>query len=81
MVFPSANRENVNWAEIFEEFDAAVDWPAAAYYEELADHYPKAKIILSVRDPEAWYESVNETIFTIPPNFPRWIRYLFPPRE
>ena len=75
----AANGEKVDWDEVFAKFDAAVDWPAAAYYQELADYYPDAKIILSVRDPEAWYESAKETIFTIPPNFPRWIRYLFPP--
>jgi hypothetical protein len=29
---------------------------------ELAHHYPDAKVILSKRDPERWYESMSETI-------------------
>jgi hypothetical protein len=44
-------------------FQAAVDWPAAAYWRELAEHYPDAKVILTVRDPDRWYDSVSETIF------------------
>ena len=30
---------------------------------ELAEHYPEAKVILTVRDPDRWYDSVSETIF------------------
>ena len=40
-----------------------MDWPAAAYWRELAEHYPDAKVILTVRDPDRWYDSVSETIF------------------
>ena len=74
----AANGEKVNWDDVFSGFEAAVDWPTAAYYEELADKYPDAKIILGVRDPEAWYESVRTSIFIFPPSFPRWIRKLVP---
>ena len=71
--------KTVNWdGDVFSDFEAAVDWPAAAYYEELADKYPNAKIILGVRDPEAWYESVRTSIFMIPTSFPRWIRKAVP---
>ena len=51
------------WDELFSGFRAAVDWPAAAYWRELAEHYPDAKVILTVRDADRWYESVSETIF------------------
>jgi hypothetical protein len=51
------------WDELFAGFRAAVDWPAAAYWRELAEHYPDAKVILTVRDPGRWYDSVSETIF------------------
>ena len=51
------------WEEVFAGFQAAVDWPAAAYWRELAEQYPEAKVILTVRDPDRWYESVSETIF------------------
>jgi sulfotransferase family protein len=52
-----------DWDAMFAGFQATLDWPAAAYWRELAEHYPDAKVILSVRDPEQWYESVSATIF------------------
>ncbi|MEQ4719286.1 sulfotransferase family protein [Nonomuraea sp. B19D2] len=52
-----------DWDTLFAGFQSAVDWPAAAYWRELAEHYPDAKVILTVRDPARWYDSVSETIF------------------
>lgn len=51
------------WDDLFADFQAAVDWPACAYWRELADHCPDAKVLLSVRDPGRWYESVHDTIY------------------
>ncbi len=34
--------------------------------------YPDARVLLNVRDPESWYESMNETIYAIQPVFPFW---------
>ena len=51
------------WDDIFNGYQAAVDWPVAAFWPELMEAYPRAKIILSIRDPEAWYESAKNTIF------------------
>ena len=31
------------WDEVFTGFQAAVDWPAAAYWRELAEHYPRRR--------------------------------------
>ena len=68
----------VDWHEVFNKYSSAVDWPAAAYYQELAESFPDAKFVLGVRDPDAWYESVENTIFRVIPNFPKWIRFIFP---
>ena len=38
----------MDWDKVFAKFEAAVDWPAATYYQELAEHFPDAKVILSV---------------------------------
>jgi hypothetical protein len=51
-----------DWDRALSGYDAAVDWPCAEFWEELATEYPDAKIILTVRDPEAWYASVGKTI-------------------
>jgi len=76
--------------EIFAGYQATVDWPGGFFYRELAERYPEAKVLLSVRDPQAWEKSYRETIW----NFtrgdslvrhlsdarrevdPRWQRYL-----
>ncbi len=55
--------QSVDWDEVFEGFGATVDWPACNYYRALADHYPQAKVILTVRDPDAWFDSTQATIF------------------
>ncbi len=52
-----------DWDEVFAGFGATVDWPAARYWRELADFYPNAKILLTVRDAESWYASMDNTIF------------------
>lgn len=57
--------EAVQWDTVFAGYRAAVDWPAAAYYERLMHAYPEAKVILTVRDPERWYESARSTIHTV----------------
>jgi hypothetical protein len=54
---------NPDWPKIFEGFKAAVDWPTATFYKELADFYPDAKVVLTLRDPQSWYESTQATIF------------------
>ena len=46
----------------FKDYSAAVDFPPVAFYERLMRLYPDAKVVLSVRDPEKWFISVNSTI-------------------
>ena len=71
--FDAASKgEPVNWDDVFEHFEAAVDWPAAAYYQELSEHYPNAKVILSVRDAEGWYNSAAASIYAFYGNTPKW---------
>lgn len=51
-----------DWEKIFSGYAATVDNPGCNFWKELADHYPDAKVILTVRDPGKWFESTNETI-------------------
>src|SRR5688572_24802300 len=55
--------EAVDWQALLGEYNAAVDWPASAFYVELMEAYPQAKVILTIRDAERWYNSVENTIF------------------
>ena len=68
----------VDWDDVFAGFEAAVDWPAAALYKELMEKYPDAKVILTARDPEAWYESTRETIYALSNSVPPVISLLIP---
>jgi sulfotransferase family protein len=53
----------VHWNEVFAGYQATVDWPGCAFYADLMKAYPSAKVLLNVRDPEKWYESVSSTIY------------------
>jgi hypothetical protein len=52
-----------DWNVLMSGYAAAVDWPASACWPELMHAFPDALVLLSVRDPEAWWQSANETIF------------------
>jgi hypothetical protein len=52
----------VDWSEIFSEYRAAVDWPACAFWRELADAYPHAKVLLTYRPADDWFASFDATI-------------------
>lgn len=55
--------EPVRWAALFDGYAATVDWPAAAFWRELSETYPDAKVLLTVRDPRRWYDSMAATLF------------------
>jgi hypothetical protein len=57
--------EPVDWNDFLGGYEATVDWPACTFYEELLQRHPDAKVLLSVRHPERWYESTRDTIYRI----------------
>jgi hypothetical protein len=58
-----ARGDNPDWTEAFADYRSAVDWPSAFFWRELSGFYPGAKILLTVRDAESWYASMEKTIF------------------
>lgn len=62
----AARGEAVDWRTLLKGYRSALDWPAASFYEDLMEAYPEAKVILTVRDPEGWYESAKNTIYGAP---------------
>jgi hypothetical protein len=58
----AARGETMDWSRVFHGYRSQVDWPGARYWRELVHYYPEAKVILSVRDPDHWFDSVNATI-------------------
>jgi hypothetical protein len=58
--------EQVAWDGLFNSapgYQAVVDYPGCRYYRQLMDHYPDAKVILTVRNPDTWYDSARATIY------------------
>jgi hypothetical protein len=52
-----------DWNEVFANYRACVDWPSARYWREIAAHYPDAKVLLTLRDADKWFDSVHATIY------------------
>lgn len=67
MWIDAAEGKTVDWDALFDGYQAAVDLPPYAFYAELMAHYPAAKVILTLRDPDEWYASAAQTIFRLPP--------------
>lgn len=61
----AARGDEIDWASFLADYCATVDWPAAAFWEELSNASPDAVIVLSVRDGDAWWKSASETIFAV----------------
>lgn len=58
----NAAEGNADWDKIFNGYSATVDNPGCNFWKELADYHPEAKVILTVRDADKWFDSTNETI-------------------
>ncbi|MHB8490813.1 MAG: sulfotransferase [Solirubrobacteraceae bacterium] len=54
--------EEIDWREALKGFGSTVDWLCARYYPEILAAWPEAKVILSVRDPQDWYDSCFESL-------------------
>ena len=44
---------------------AVTDTPNACFVEELLEAYPKAKVVLTTRDPDKWVDSMERAYYTI----------------
>jgi Sulfotransferase domain len=83
-VWSAAARGTVDWQSILTGYRSAVDWPTAAFWRELADACPEAKVILTTRGAESWCDSYLETIHAFmskrgeaPPHVQPWFEMAF----
>jgi hypothetical protein len=51
-----------DWDRLFAGYKSCVDWPSAHYWRELIEAYPQARVILTWRSPESWWESFEKTL-------------------
>lgn len=50
------------WDQLLGHVEAVTDFPGAVFVEELVQAYPDAKVVLTLRDVDAWYRSMQQTI-------------------
>ena len=63
--------EQVDLDDLYAGYRSAVDWPTVAFWRRVLDAYPGARVLLTERDPQAWYDSFAATIrHGIPPEHP-----------
>jgi hypothetical protein len=55
--------EPVDWPALYAGYRSAVEWPTVSFLPQLLAAFPEARVILTLRDPESWYESAAVTIF------------------
>jgi len=68
----------VDWDRLFKKYRASVDFPAACAWRELYDKYSDAKVVLTVRDPDAWWESVATVLYPARTLYPGWLTKVVP---
>lgn len=56
----------VDWTATLVSYVATVDWPAAAFWRDIAAAHPRAKVLLSLRDgPRTWLQSMEATVLPV----------------
>lgn len=73
----AAESEHTDWDAIFEGYHSTTDAPGCLFYRQLAHAYPDAKLILSLRDPNQWFDSTQATILS--PESEEFRETRFPP--
>lgn len=48
--------------DVLADYTCTVDWPGCSLWRELADLFPDARVLLSVRPPQRWWASYRDTI-------------------
>lgn len=61
----AADGAATDWPALFAKYRATVDWPASAFWREIVDAHPQAKVIHTERPAAAWYASAAATIYPV----------------
>ncbi len=60
----AARGEPTDWEAMLRDYHSSCDAPSCMFYATLAETFPDAKIVLTHRDPERWFESTQKTVFS-----------------
>jgi hypothetical protein len=61
-------KKPVDWDALFEGYGSTVDAPGNFFWKEMMEAYPEARVLLTTRPSDQWYESALKTIYTASPN-------------
>ncbi|GAA4893911.1 hypothetical protein LX16_1755 [Stackebrandtia albiflava] len=67
----ASGEPGVTAAGLLAGYRSSVAWPGSRYWRDLAAAFPDAKVLLTVRDPDTWYDSVHATLYRTRPARPR----------
>lgn len=56
VAFMQGERE-MDWEWLYRSYAATLDLPMCLFYRELMEVFPAAKVVLTVRDPDRWFDS------------------------
>ncbi|WP_051301348.1 MULTISPECIES: sulfotransferase family protein [Actinomadura] len=66
----------VDWGKVFAGHGCAVGSPGTAFWRDIVDAFPDAKVVLTVRDPRRWYDSAAQTMSAVLAEPPLLVRVL-----
>ena len=81
-------QKDVSWTDFLKDCSGIVDFPGSLFVEQLLKAYPNAKVILTIRDEEQWFESMKSTVLAtrkkntdVPPELKNIMKNLASMRE
>lgn len=51
-----------DWEQLFAGYRSCVDWPSVHYWRELIEVYPEARVVLTWRSADSWWDSYSRTL-------------------
>lgn len=55
------------WPQLLRDYGGTLDWPSMAYWQDIYQAFPDALVLLSMRSPEAWWQSISQTVLLSAP--------------
>ncbi|MEU6073932.1 sulfotransferase family protein [Micromonospora sp. NPDC047074] len=53
---------SADWKQLYADYNSAVGTPTTTFWRYVIEAFPDAKVIVTVRDPNEWYDSATRTI-------------------
>jgi len=68
----TATKEEIRHFFCSRHYSAVCDIPCLQYWRQISEAFPNARLVLTVREPSAWYKSVATTLLPLVRQIDRW---------